>query len=377
MRKLNLTGKQNSSAILIGRGILKQAGELCKAELAGRKAPSAICVITDSNVAELYLEVVLKELEVFAIPVHHHIIPAGEEYKNLDTVSKIYDTLSTNRFGRDDMIVALGGGVTGDIAGFTAATYMRGMRHLIQIPTTLLAQVDSSVGGKTGVDLPLGKNLVGAFRQPDVVLIDPAVLDSLPKEIFTSGMAEVIKYGCIWDEEILELAAKETAGDASGHKATAELSRDGNREKEKIDSLIARCVAIKIRVVEEDETEEGLRRILNFGHTIGHGLEKLANFTELSHGEAVAIGMTAAALMGEAAGITEKGSYDRLITLLESYELPVALPYSVEEIYQALMTDKKKQGGSIYFVFMEHFGKTEVRKLPVEELRQMMKVLGD
>lgn len=376
MRKLNLKGKYNSSAILIGRGILKQAGELCKAELTGRKAPSAICVITDSNVAELYLEVILKELEVFAIPVHSHIIPAGEEYKNLDTVSKIYDTLSTNRFGRYDMIVALGGGVTGDIAGFTAATYMRGMKHLIQIPTTLLAQVDSSVGGKTGVDLPLGKNLVGAFRQPDVVLIDPAVLDSLPKEIFTSGMAEVIKYGCIWDEEILELAVKET-GDASDSKEEAELSRDGNREKERLESLIARCVAIKIRVVEEDETEEGLRRILNFGHTIGHGLEKLANFTELSHGEAVAIGMTAAVLIGEVAGITEKGSYERLKALLQSYELPVALPYTVEEIYQALMTDKKKQGGSIYFIFMERFGKTEVRKLPVEELRQMMKVLGD
>ncbi|QOX65822.1 3-dehydroquinate synthase [Anoxybacterium hadale] len=377
MRKLNLKGKHNSSAILIGRGILTQAGELCKAELAERKAPSAICVITDTNVAELYLETVLKEFEAFSIPVYSHVIPAGEENKNLDTVSKIYDTLSTNRFGRDDMIVALGGGVTGDIAGFTAATYLRGMRHLIQIPTTLLAQVDSSVGGKTGVDLPLGKNLVGAFRQPDVVLIDPVVLDSLPKEIFTSGMAEVIKYGCIWDEEILELAAKETAIDTSDPKETADLSRDVNWEKEKIESLIARCVAIKIRVVEEDETEEGLRRILNFGHTIGHGLEKLANFTGLSHGEAVAIGMVAATQLGEAAGITDKGCYDKLKNLLQCYELPVALPYPVEEIYQAMMTDKKKQGGSLYFIFVERFGKTDVRKLPVEELRQMMKVLGD
>ncbi len=366
MRKLNLKGKHNSSIILIGRGILNQAGELCRAELSGRKQPSAICVITDSNVAELYLNAVLEQLAVFAVPVHSYVIPAGEEYKNLDTVSKIYEDLSTNRFGRDGMIVALGGGVTGDIAGFTAATYMRGIRHLVQIPTTLLAQVDSSVGGKTGVDLPLGKNLVGAFRQPDVVLIDPAVLDSLPEHIFTGGMAEVIKYGCIWDEEILDLARKESGSTV-----------DSKREKEKLESLIARCVAIKIRVVEEDETEEGLRRILNFGHTIGHGLEKLADFTDLSHGEAVAMGMIAAAQMGESAGITEEGCYGRLKTLLQSYGLPTKLPYPVADIYQAMMADKKIQGGSIHFIFIESFGKTDTRKLPVEELRQMMKVLGD
>lgn len=387
MKKLNLKGKHISSTILIGRGILDQAGELCSAELSGRKAPSAICVITDSNVEQLYLKAVLEQLAIFEVPVHSHVIPAGEEYKNLVTVSRIYEDLSAKRFGRDDMIVALGGGVTGDIAGFTAATYMRGIRHLVQIPTTLLAQVDSSVGGKTGVDLPLGKNLVGAFRQPDVVLIDPAVLDSLPKQIFTGGMAEVIKYGCIWDEEILELAEKkgsvkqtllyaETKEHVSG-SGDAVIAPVDSEQKEKLESLIERCVAIKIRVVEEDETEEGLRKILNFGHTIGHGLEKLADFTELSHGEAVAMGMLAAAQMGEAAGITEKGCHDRLKALLRSYGLPTELPYSIADIYQALMADKKIQGGSIHFIFLENFGKTDIRKLPVEELRQMMKVLGD
>ena len=366
--KYNLRGKQNNSTILIERGNLGKLGEVCLSELPersvlSRKGPSAICIVTDSNVAELYLKAVTKELELFGVPISSHVIPAGEEYKNLDTVSKIYDTLSSKGFGRDDMIVALGGGVTGDIAGFTAATYMRGMKYLVQIPTTLLAQVDSSVGGKTGVDLPSGKNLVGAFRQPDLVLIDPEVLESLPEEIFRGGMAEVIKYGCIWDKEILDMV--EMAG------------ANGALQKEQLEALIARCVAIKIHVVEEDEREESLRRILNFGHTIGHGLEKLANFTDLSHGEAVSMGMIAALQMGESAGITKNSSFERLKTLLQGNGLPTELPYPIDEVYQVMLTDKKKEGNSIHFIFIKDFGETEVRKIPVEELRQMMKVLGD
>ena len=285
MKELKLAGKQNTSKIVIGNGILKETAEFCRMQDSG-KAPSRICVITDSNVAKLYLETLEEKLSGLDLPIFHHIIPAGEEYKTLETVSQIYDTLVDRQFGRDDMIIALGGGVTGDIAGFAAATFLRGIRYLVQIPTTLLAQVDSSVGGKTGVDLRQGKNLVGAFRQPDLVLIDPDVLDTLPENILLAGMAEVVKYGCIRDPEILEIVSEPDW-------------------KKRLGELIERCVGIKIQVVEADEMEAGLRRILNFGHTVGHGAEKLGNFTELSHGEAVAVGMSAAVKLGENAGITK------------------------------------------------------------------------
>lgn len=356
MKAFKLVGKQNTSRIIIEKGLMKEVAEFCKPKSTERE-PSRICVITDSNVAGIYLERMEQKLSGLNIPLIHHIIPAGEEYKNLDTVSDIYDKLSTHNFGRDDMIVALGGGVTGDIAGFAAATYLRGIRHLVQIPTTLLAQVDSSVGGKTGVDLPRGKNLVGAFRQPNLVLIDPEVLDTLPEAVYKAGMAEVVKYGCISDPEILDLVS--------------------NHDKKRIAELIERCVRIKIDVVEEDETEDGLRRILNFGHTIGHGVETLGNYSALSHGEAVAIGMAAALKIGNHIGVTKDGCYERLVSILQSVSLPTALTHSVEEVFEALLSDKKKQGDSIHFVFIEDFGKTLIKKIPVAELKQMMKVLGD
>lgn len=357
MKELKLVGKQNTSKIIIGKGILKETSEFNWMKTY-EKGPARICVITDSNVAGYYLDGLEQQLSILNKPVFHHIIPAGEEYKNLETVSLIYDTLSNHQFGRDDMIIALGGGVTGDIAGFAAATFLRGIKHLVQIPTTLLAQVDSSVGGKTGVDLPQGKNLVGAFRQPDLVLIDPEVLDTLPERVFKAGMAEVIKYGCISDPELLEMVTKEDY-------------------KIRIIELIESCVRIKIKVVEEDETEEGIRRILNFGHTIGHSVEKLGNFTELSHGEAVSIGMVAAVKIGKGLGITGESCVDRLTEILQGFSLPTEIPRSVEDVYEALLSDKKKQGDSIHFVFIEDFGKAMIKKIAVTELKQIMKVLGD
>ncbi|HML37749.1 MAG TPA: 3-dehydroquinate synthase [Bacillota bacterium] len=371
MEVLKLHGKQNESKIVIGENVRKRVGELCLRQEFGQKGPSRICVITDSNVAGLYLHELENDLAATGIPVFHHIIPAGEEYKNLETVSQIYDTLSSQRLGRDDMIIALGGGVTGDIAGFAAATYLRGIRYLVQIPTTLLAQVDSSVGGKTGVDLPQGKNLVGAFRQPDLVLIDPQVLDTLPDSVFRAGLAEVIKYGCIWDAEILDMVAKLDMAAMDGYSKERSIDKSG------LTQLIQRCVEIKIKVVEEDETEEGLRRILNFGHTIGHGVEKLENYTGISHGEAVSIGMAAAVKMGEMARITREGCYDRLAEILRSVRLPIDTVWPWEAVYEALLTDKKKQGDDIYFIFIEDFGKTLVKKIPVTELKQMMRALGD
>ena len=364
MKELTLNGKNNSSRIITGRGSLQNPKEHCRDFLTRKNKPSRICVITDTNVEKLYLESLEKRIRGLGIPVFHHVLYAGEENKNLAAVSEIYDTLSNHQTGRDDMIMALGGGVTGDIAGFAAATYLRGIRYFVQIPTTLLAQVDSSVGGKCGVDLPQGKNLVGAFRQPDLVIIDPDVLKTLPKNTFTDGMAEVIKYGCIRDPQILDMIG--------------EMGLNGYDKKDaEITELIERCIRIKTDVVEADETEEGLRRILNFGHTIGHGVEKLGGFTQFSHGEAVSIGMTAAVRLGESLGITQNGCCERLSNILHAYDLPTNITYTVEEIYAAMMSDKKKQGDSIHFVFIEDFGKAQVKAIPVTELLQMMKVLGD
>ena len=357
MKVLKLEGKQNTSRIMIKTGLMQEAAEFCIPKNMEKK-PSNICVVSDSNVAALYLESLERKLTGLNIPVFHHIIPAGEEFKTLETVSGIYDTLSRRRFGRDDMLIALGGGVTGDVAGFAAATYMRGVRKLVQIPTTLLAQVDSSVGGKTGVDLYEGKNLVGAFRQPDLVLIDPEMLSTLPERIYLAGMAEVIKYGCISDPEILNIASRED------HKAM-------------LAELIERCIRIKIKVVEEDETEEGLRRILNFGHTVGHSVEKLGNYTELSHGEAVSIGMAAAVKLGNRMGITKAGCYEKLTEILKSFRLPVELTCDPDRIYEGMLSDKKKQGDKIHFVLIEDFGKTIIKQIPVAELKHMMKGLGD
>ncbi|MBR0596753.1 3-dehydroquinate synthase [Sinanaerobacter chloroacetimidivorans] len=358
MKELILNGSRNTSRIFIDKGLLQQAADLCLADLSTEDQPSKICMISDTNVAPVYLEVLTEQWEPRGFEVCSHIITAGEEYKTLQTVSEIYETLSRNQLGRKDMIIALGGGVIGDIAGFAAATYLRGIRHLIQIPTTLLAQVDSSVGGKCGVDLPTGKNLVGAFRQPDKVIIDMNVLSTLSREIFSSGLAEVIKYGCIWDPEILELLSAD------------ELQRN-------LEEIVTRCVKIKIHVVEEDETEEGLRRILNFGHTIGHAVEMLGDFTRFSHGEAVAVGMVAAVKMGEAFEITKKGTLQNLTAVLKKFDLPTDIPYNRKDLYGALLTDKKKQGDCIHFIHIEEPGKTRQVKMPVLELKEMMKVLGD
>jgi len=364
MKELILNGKNNTSRIIIGKGILQESDKYCKNLFADRIKPSQICVITDTNVEKHYLKALEEKLENIGIPVINHVLTAGEEHKNLEAVSRIYDTLSNNKIERNDMIIALGGGVTGDIVGFAAATYLRGIRYLIQIPTTLLAQVDSSVGGKCGVDLPQGKNLVGAFRQPDLVLIDSDVLKTLPKSTFIDGMAEVIKYGCIKDPKILDMISQ------------IDLCDYDNKDNEIIE-LINRCVGIKVDVVEADETEEGIRRILNYGHTIGHGVEKLGNFKQFSHGEAVSIGMTVAAFIGENLGITKKGCYERLKRILNTFDLPTKLPYPAEEIYRAMMSDKKKQGESIHFVMIEDFGKVQIKLIPITELLQIMKVLGD
>ena len=343
MYHLSLQGALSLSDIYIGSGAFSQTAK----HVAEKFHPSRIHIVTDSNVAPLYLDTLSAQ---FPMTITSTIIPAGEEHKNLATVAGIYTDLCEAGLTRSDLLIALGGGVVGDITGFAAATYLRGI-HVCQIPTTLLSQVDSSVGGKCGVDLPQGKNLVGAFYQPELVIIDTDILSSLPDRIFCDGMAEVIKYGCIANPDILDLIS----------------APDFHANMERI---VYECVRIKRDVVQEDEHDNGLRMILNFGHTIGHAAEKLGNYLDLSHGQAVAIGMNAAARLNVLLG--GKDFTDSIRTICAAHQLPTELPYDRDAIYHALLSDKKMRSNTMNFILVNELGKAEIRKLSRDELQQLI-----
>ena len=338
---LTLKGTNGVSEIHIENGLLSRAA----AVIGETFSPSRIHIVSDSTVAPLYLQ---KLEQQFTLPVTHTIIPAGEEHKRLSTVEGIYHDLLASGMTRKDLIVALGGGVVGDITGFAAATFLRGV-SLCQIPTTLLAQVDSSVGGKTGVDMPEGKNLVGAFYQPRLVLIDPSVLTTLPEQTFADGMAEVVKYGYISNRDILDMVS---APDY----------------KQNIESIICECVKIKRDVVTIDEHDTGLRMILNFGHTIGHAAEKLGNYVDLTHGQAVAVGMVAA--MRLSAFLGNEDLTGRLIKILKHIGLPTELKYDREDIYRSLLSDKKKFGATVNFILVREPGRAEITPIDAEKLHE-------
>ena len=339
MKKLKVNAGKGYD-ILIEKGLIKDCGKYIVAVTRARKT----AIVTDSNVAPLYLEAVEKSLKEQGFEVVSYIFEAGEESKTTKTLVEIVEFLAENELTRDDLVVALGGGVCGDMAGFAAAAYLRGI-DFVQIPTTLLAQVDSSVGGKTAVDLPQGKNLCGAFHQPSLVLIDALALDTLPEHYFSDGMGEVIKYGCIKSASLFE-----------------RLQREG--AKDFIEDLIFECVDIKRQVVENDEKEHGERALLNFGHTCGHAIEKLWSFKTVSHGEAVGIGMAMIAQAGENAGITEKGTCEKICSLLEKYNLKTKDTHSAEEIVSAMNADKKRTGAGIKLAVISKIGESYV--LPVE-----------
>lgn len=338
---LTLKGTNGVSEIHIENGLLSRAA----AVIGETFSPSRIHIVSDSTVAPLYLQ---KLEQQFTLPVTHTVIPAGEEHKRLATVEGIYHDLLAAGMTRKDLIVALGGGVVGDITGFAAATFLRGV-SLCQIPTTLLAQVDSSVGGKTGVDMPEGKNLVGAFYQPRLVLIDPSVLTTLPEQTFADGMAEVVKYGYISNRDILDMVS---APDY----------------KQNIESIICECVKIKRDVVTIDEHDTGLRMILNFGHTIGHAAEKLGNYVDLTHGQAVAVGMVAA--MRLSAFLGNEDLTGRLIEILKHIGLPTELKYDREDIYRSLLSDKKKFGATVNFILVREPGRAEITPIDAEKLHE-------
>lgn len=341
-----------SYQIIIARGCMDEigarAGKLFKP---GAKA----VVISDSNVLPLYGERIMESLKAAGFAASLLSFPAGEESKRLSCIEKMYAECAAQKLTRSDFIVALGGGVTGDMAGFAAATYLRGI-PFIQIPTSLLAQIDSSVGGKTGVDLPQGKNLVGAFHQPALVLIDPDTLSTLPPRYFSDGMAEAIKYGCIKSRELFDMIVRE------------DISQN-------IEELIFRCVDSKRAVVEQDEFDTGDRMLLNFGHTFGHALEKLYDFKKLSHGEAVGIGMVMMAACGENAGITKAGTANEIIAALKKYNLPVKDEMPINRILEATALDKKSSGSMISLIMLKEIGESFVDQVYRGRLAELTGVL--
>lgn len=346
MKKLTVNvGK--TYEIIIEKGIMQECGAYIKKVSSAKK----VCVITYSNVAPLYLDRVVSGLEKEGYEVFSFIFKAGESSKTTAVIVEMVEFLAEKGLTRKDLVVALGGGVCGDMAGFAAAVYLRGI-DFVQIPTTLLSQVDSSVGGKTGVDLPQGKNLCGAFHQPVLVLIDPLALHTLSDHYFSDGMGEVIKAGCIKSAQLFEKIENKDV-------------------KENIEEIIFECVDIKRGVVERDEKEQGERALLNFGHTIGHGIEKLHNFSGVSHGEAVGIGMLMISEIGEKAGLTEKGTADRIKAVLEKYNMKTSDNHSAESIIEAMQSDKKRTLNGINFVMLKSIGNSFIYPVENEKINKL------
>jgi 3-dehydroquinate synthase len=313
------------------------------------KISKKVLVVSNPEIFELYGNIVVNSLKNAGFDVYSHLIPAGEDYKHLESIAHLYDTALENYLERSSTLVALGGGVIGDMTGFAAATWLRGI-NFVQVPTTLLAMVDASIGGKTGVNHPKGKNLIGAFYQPKLVYIDPAVLKTLPVREFRAGMAEVIKYGIIWDEKLfLQLEAAE------------KLDNLSDISPELLNSIITRSCQAKVDVVSQDEKEAGLRAILNYGHTIGHAIESLTGYTVVNHGEAVGIGMVAAGKLAVALDLWTQAESDRQDKLIEKTNLPTAIPKGIETaaIIDALKSDKKVKEGVARFVLPSQIGKAK------------------
>jgi len=338
--------------ICLGRGLLPQTGQLIREV---HKKGNRALIVSDSNVTPLYAKTVTDSLVKAGYRTVSVItFPAGEKSKRMETVMHIYKALATGQFDRSDVIVALGGGVTGDMAGYAAATWMRGI-DFVQIPTSLLAQVDSSIGGKTGVDIPEGKNLVGAFWQPIRVIADIDTLSTLPEEYVTDGMGEVVKSACIRDKALFELLEKDQA-----------FSPDLLME------IVRRCMMVKCRVVENDEKESGERKLLNFGHTLGHALEKHLEYTGISHGCAVAVGMAALTAVSERRGLTKEGTAARLCAVLAKFGLPTVGPVPVTAYLDAVKLDKKCVGGEVDLVLLSELGDAFCHRVKTADLSEFM-----
>ncbi|MDO4460211.1 MAG: 3-dehydroquinate synthase [Clostridia bacterium] len=341
--------------VIIENGAIDKVGEVVASMY---KSTTKVMLISETNVFPIYGDRVIKSIKDAGFAVSHFVYEAGEQNKTMETVMQMYKALGDAGFTRTDLIVTLGGGVTGDMGGFAAATFLRGM-DFIQVPTSLLSQVDASVGGKTGIDMPFGKNLVGAFHQPRAVITDPETLKTLPEDYLIDGMGEVVKYGAIWDEELF--------ADLESGKALRDLP-----------ATIYKCVDCKRQLVEEDAHDKGNRIILNFGHTLGHALEKLHGFSGLSHGRAVAIGMLKVTRLSEAENLTEEGTSDRLEALLKKMHLPTDdAEFPIDKIIDATALDKKSTGRILNLVCIKKIGETFVYKTERNLLVLKYKILEE
>lgn len=355
MQIIDLKLTHTSYNIYIQDGILNEIGRMIPEVFNGSK----VAIISDSNVSELYLAHISRQLAQKYMIIEI-VVPAGEESKRLEVAADIYNKLSAAKISRSDLIVALGGGVIGDLAGFVAATYMRGI-PFVQIPTSLLAQVDSSIGGKVAVDIPSGKNLVGAFYQPKAVYIDPSVLNTLTDRFYYDGLAEVIKYACIKDPDLFAI-----------------LQELGSREQiqGKISEIVVRCLNIKKHYVQLDEFDTGERMFLNYGHTIGHAIEKYFDFTTYTHGECVAMGMARITKQSEALGLTAEGISKKLESLLIQYRLPYHLPQTdaqfQRELLQAVSVDKKNLNKKLNLVLIKNIGESFLHRIDNSDMRKFI-----
>ncbi len=353
MKNLRIDLDSRAYDIQFGQNLLSKSGEYIKKVLPKAKK---LVIVTDENVAKLYAEEVRKSLENCDFLVETTVLEAGEHTKSLKNLEKLYDNFTDFGLTRTDAVIALGGGVIGDLAGFAAATILRGV-DFVQIPTTLLSQVDSSVGGKVAINLPAGKNLVGAFWQPKLVLIDSETLKSLPDSEFESGMAEVIKYGCIFDAEFFDFIAKRPTREA--------LMAD-------IEEILYKCCDFKRRVVVADERDTGERMLLNFGHTLGHAFELMGNYSKYNHGQAVAAGMVLVAKLGAQLSITPAELEGQIIEVCEALNLPTKIDCDLATFEAAIGLDKKGEGAKINLILLEEMGKAIAYKMPKSKLLELL-----
>ncbi|ARV63028.1 3-dehydroquinate synthase [Nostocales cyanobacterium HT-58-2] len=357
---INVNLPQQSYEIAIAPGSIDKLGEMMSNLKLGQK----VLLVSNPSVYKSYGEKALASLEAAGYKVASCILPAGERYKTLSSIQKIYDTALENRIERSSTMVALGGGVIGDMTGFAAATWLRGI-NFVQVPTSLLAMVDAAIGGKTGVNHPQGKNLIGAFHQPRLVLIDPEVLKTLPARELRAGMAEVIKYGIIWDAQLF-----------AQMEESQRLDQLRYIKAELIEAILNRSCQAKADVVSKDEKEAGLRAILNYGHTIGHAVESLTGYRVVNHGEAVAIGMVAAGQIAVKLGMWQKEETERQDALIQKAGLPTQLPSGVdiEAIIEALQVDKKVEAGKVRFILPTQIGVVTITdQVPSDTIREVLR----
>lgn len=356
MKIINVKHQNGNYNIYIKKNIISEIEDYLKNNFSDKK----ITVITDDNLEKIYGGIINKTLKENEFKYHIIKIVPGEESKSLDTLKYIYKELSDFKMTREDLIITFGGGVTGDTGGFAAATYLRGVQY-IEVPASLLAQVDSSIGGKVAIDMPWGKNLAGSFYNPIAVFIDPELLCTLKKRYLHDGLAEVIKYGCIKDKSIIEKLL---------------VFKDDKELLEGIEDIIYTCCSIKKNIVEADEKDFGERMLLNFGHTLGHAVERCFEYKKYTHGEAVGIGMVNITIKSEKMGITQEGTSDAIKKVLEKYELPYEMPCIDKKVMlDAVALDKKNSGKGIRLILLKKLGEAFIKKCSMHDAAKFIECL--